>query len=239
MGKKRFSGLAVKRFGARGFLCFHLTVQLFNCSTASFLWAVSVNRVQVAPRRGVLIATVDLDKVFQAYPGTKKAKEDLERLVLLKENEIAAKRAEIFRLTEELARLRATPALTPSLPGFVPASVALDTASVQGSTEPSVATPVAPSAPIDSRLETMEGQIKTKKKELRKIEKDAEKNLEDLEEAKTKTLLAKIYFSLRELAEEKNVDMIVDKNAILWGSSRLDLTDDLMRRLKSAMIEAE
>ena len=74
---------------------------------------------------------------------------------------------------------------------------------------------------------------------MRKIERNAEKNLEELEEAKTKTLLAKIYFSVRELAEEKNVDMVVDKNAILWGASRLDLTDDLLRKLKSAMIERE
>lgn len=217
---------------------------LILCTLSAPLFAVSVNRVQVAPRKGVLIATVDLEKVFQTYPATKKAKQELERLVLLKENEIAVKRAEIFRITEEIAKIKAAP---PPLPGFesgqaVPAAAeTLSTGATQSllvSSAPSVA-PIVPPALNAPVIEELEAQLKTKQLELRQMEKNAEKNLEELEEAKTKTLLAKIYFSLRELAEEKHVDMIVDKNAILWGSSKLDLTDELMRKLKSVMIESE
>lgn len=212
--------------------------------------AVSVSKVQVAPRRGVVIATIDLERIFQAYPGTKKAKEELEKLILIKENEIAGKRAEIFRLTEELARLKTQSSSSNSAPP--PPSTATPQSSTEtltggstaamdlpGFSQPEPAAPNIDAGAEQAAVNQKEAELKTKKEELRRMEREAEKNLEALEEAKTKTLLAKIYFAVRELAEEKNVDVVVDKNAILWGASKLDLTDELLRKLKSAMIERE
>ncbi|MBI4369659.1 MAG: OmpH family outer membrane protein [Elusimicrobia bacterium] len=247
------------------FLFWTLDVGLW---TLDPLWAVTVSSMQVAPRRGVTIATIDLEKVFQAYPETKKARGELEKLILIKENEIAAKRAEIFILKEDIAVLKIKAALAvpvgPAIPEAkdTPPSVAASSETIAGSTDSltadllmmttvaaAAAPPAAEAGPLNVSvvsLETINAEIADKEEgmrrktaELKGLERSAERNLEDLERAKTKTLLAKIYFTLRELAQEKNVDMIVDKNAILWGSSWLDLTDELIRKLKTVMIERE
>ncbi|MBI4668556.1 MAG: BamA/TamA family outer membrane protein [Elusimicrobia bacterium] len=223
-----------------------------------FLWGVSVSKAQIAPKRGAVIATIDLERIFQAYPGTKKAREEMEKLILIKENEIAAKRAEIFSLVEEIALLKsqavqpqtaATDQSGPPASLFAQNQTGASTDTLTGAATSqalpglNAAPAPAPTAVLPAvsnpQIEQKEALLKTKKEELKRLERDAEKNLESLEEAKTKTLLAKIYVAVKELAEEKNVDMVVDKNAILWGASRLDITEELMRRLKTAMIERE
>lgn len=176
------------------------------------LWALPASQMQVAPKRGVVIATVDLEKVFQVYPATKKARQDLEGIIVVKETEIASKRVEVFKLIEDIQKIKA--------------QVQIDT--------------TTPTAPVDAAALTQkEEELKNKKEELKTLQKNVEKNLEDLEQAKAKTLLGRVYEALKELAQEKNVDIIVDKNAILWGSSKLDLTRDLIEKLKSKYIESE
>ncbi len=245
------------------------------------LWAVPISKVQVAPRRGVVIATVDLEKVFQAYPGTKKAKEDLENIILVKENEILTQRSAIFQLTQEINQLRpnvsSAPAIAPAsstetlktatttqiatmvstatvqtaavistttvttVPGLeLPATATVPTTQSFGGRWP--ATGGSPAVTISTTnilIAQKEVELAQKQEILKTLERNTETNLEALEEAKTKTLLGRIFLSLRELAEEKNVDIIVDRNAILWGSSKLDLTLDLLEKLKSKYIEKE
>jgi|GEM_PF-4916982 len=226
------------------------------------LWAVPISKVQVAPRRGVVIATVDLEKVFQAYPGTKKAKEDLENIILVKENEILTQRSAIFQLTQEINQLRPN---VSSAPAIAPASstetlktatttqiaTMVSTATVQTAavistttvtTVPGLELPATATIAISTTttlIAQKEVELAQKQEILKTLERNTETNLEALEEAKTKTLLGRIFLSLRELAEEKNVDIIVDRNAILWGSSKLDLTLDLLEKLKSKYIEKE
>ncbi len=214
------------------------------------LSAVSLDRMQVAPKKSFVIATVDLERVFRAYPETKRAKEELEKLILFKENEIAAKRAEIFRLTAEMKQSATAappapptpppateqPPTTAVLPDATTTTIALPGFEVTPSTPP-ISPPAVEQPP--SQATNFEGKLTTLKQELARLERQAERNLEDLEEAKTKTLLAKIYATLKELSQEKGVDMLVDKNAILWGAPELDLTDDLLKKLKIKTIERE
>lgn len=220
------------------FLLFAATTYILQPTSSH---AVPVSRAQVAQRRGIVIATVDLERVFAAYPATKKAKEELGRLILIKENEIATKRAEVFALTEEIAKLKSTEPAPPApppppetLPGM-PASTQTMVTTPLDTPPPSTPTPAMTPEAISQR----EVDLKRKKEELKLLERGAEKNLEDLEQAKTKTILAQIYIGLRELAQEKGVDMIVDKNSILWGASKLDLTDPLLQKLKHKVIENE
>ncbi|MFC1520823.1 OmpH family outer membrane protein [Elusimicrobiota bacterium] len=222
----------------------------------SSLHALPLTQARVSGGRSAIIATIDLEKVFRAYPATKQAKEELEKLILIKENEIASKRSEIFQVMVTISNLKAADQrvreTTPAQEQKPQVAIATTTLALPTTSQalPGIAfvepeqaqqtqAPDNQAVSTKSIIDEKEKELRGLEEELRHMERNIEDSLIDLEEAQTKTIMAAIYTSLKELAEEKNVDMIVDKNAILWGAPHIDLTELLLAKLKTRLIEIE
>ena len=76
-----------------------------------------------------------------------------------------------------------------------------------------------------------EATIKVK---LEELERSRQSALSVLEEKRTKLeagINRKIYEAIETLAKEKGIDLILDKNSLIYGTSTLEITDEIIERM--------
>ena len=147
------------------------------------------------------------------------------------------------------------PADASSLPGFGPAAPSEPLViNIPGvSTAPIVMLPPAVSTTIAAQLPfqaeaasanpaiaDLDAKIAAKSKELQEKESafnryqaEQERNLLDLETRKTSLLLGKIHKAVQEVARREGISVIVDKNSILYGHDAVDLTEKVLKFLRT------
>ncbi len=280
------------------------SIMTFALLLASPAAALEVSLEENRAERGN-IGYVDMQRLFQLYPETQKAKQHFEEVMRQAEEQVNIRKAELIGLRAELIKLRLereavarlqpppvepepplppapeTSAPIPPPPGeelrvstppvvsTFPASAAdveLSTppALAEGAppgfeapastetteppsytrlpgmpdTRPSQPTPSSPRssnplADIDARIAERTRLLQDKENEFKTYQAQVEKNLLDLESRKTEILLGKIYTAVQESAKEAGVSVVVDKSQILFGHNAMDLTERVLKKLKS------
>lgn len=74
--------------------------------------------------------------------------------------------------------------------------------------------------------------IGAKKQELATVAEEARKTLAEREQVLTKSIIDKIAKTIEAIAKEKGIDLVVEKNSIVYGNERLDITKEVIERLK-------
>ncbi|MBU0567483.1 OmpH family outer membrane protein [bacterium] len=74
--------------------------------------------------------------------------------------------------------------------------------------------------------------IERKKQELARVAEEARQSLGEKEQALTKRIIDKITKTIEAIAKEKGIDLVVEKNSIVYGNERLDITKEVIERLK-------
>jgi Skp family chaperone for outer membrane proteins len=169
--------------------------------------------------RGGTIGYVDMDKIFQIYPQTQAAKEDYAKQLKKKKEQLAQKEAALAEIQSRASVLEST------LKQGAPAGVVASSTTVDGST----ADPLASAA---QSLATMKRDLEEKKSELEDTRKQAAADLAAFESQQSQLILGKIYQALRDVANEEQVTVVVDKSSILYGDASIDLTDKLQQRVR-------
>ena len=171
---------------------------------------------------GQRIGYVDMERIFQVFPQTKFAKEDYaERLEKMradlraKEDDLRAIKARIGVLESAFNELNQNAA-----PGGAPAPDA----------ETQAALDAVRSEP--AALGELKAELEAKQLDLEEARARASADLQAFERQQSQLILGKIYQALKELADEQQINLVVDKSSILFGSAEIDLTDDLQRRVR-------
>lgn len=86
---------------------------------------------------------------------------------------------------------------------------------------------------IDQKLAERGKLLADKESEFKTYQGQVEKNLLELEDKKTEILLGKIYHAVQEVAREEGISVVVDRTQILFGHKAMDLTDKVIKKLKS------
>jgi Skp family chaperone for outer membrane proteins len=190
--------------------------------------------------RGMKIGYVDMDRIFEVFPQTVAAKEDYTKQLEKKRQLLADKEAELADIKTRISVLEATlkdgglaPAATPT-----PDPDALPNPDAPAK-DPN-APPAAPAgdpnaqgaAPAPGNLESMRQDLVTKQAEYDDARKQAADDLSAFEGRQSQIILGKIYTALRDLAQEEQVELVVDKASILFGSAEVDLTEKLQQRVR-------
>ncbi|MEK9148453.1 MAG: OmpH family outer membrane protein [Candidatus Desantisbacteria bacterium] len=84
-----------------------------------------------------------------------------------------------------------------------------------------------------------EATIKVK---LEELEKSRQSALSSLEERRTKLeaqINKKIYETIEILAKEKGIDLVLDKNSVIYGTSTSEITDEIIERMNPKKDEAK
>ncbi len=178
--------------------------------------------VAEASRGGGAIGYVDMDKIFQIYPQTQAAKEDYAKQLKKKREQLAEKEAALAEIQTRAAVLEST--LKQGAPS--PSTIAVDsTTATTGPTED-------PLASAAQSLATMKRQLDDKKAEMEELRKQSAADLAAFESQQSQLILGKIYQALRDVANEEQVTVVVDKSSILYGDASIDLTDKLQQRVR-------
>lgn len=227
------------------------------------LCAASLNAVEISldnfkvegSKSSSNIGYVDMDKIFQSHPLTKRLQDDFaaeadkrkkvideaqkdisetERIISSSSTITIQVKIELDALRINFAQLQAQPAVQP-----VAASTEA-AAAVSVSTEP--AKPVIDAAmvaakenelkEIEKGIEAMKKDLEKKRYELGKLIERNRKDLEELEEKHTASVLQDLYDILEKITVEENLSMIVDKNNVLYGHPGQEYTDKVLERLR-------
>lgn len=86
---------------------------------------------------------------------------------------------------------------------------------------------------LDAKLAERGKVLAEKEAEFKTYQGQVEKNLLELEDRKTEVLLGKIYHAVQEVAREEGISVVVDRSQILFGHKAMDLTDKVLKKLKS------
>lgn len=115
---------------------------------------------------------------------------------------------------------------SPLIPSNVPTS--------SGTVVPRMAPPVlAKIQEADRTIADKTKLLETKEADFKTFEALAEKSLLDLESRKTEILLGRIYGAIQEVAKNEGISVVVDKSQILFGHHAVDLTEKVLKKLKS------
>ena len=183
-------------------------------------WALEIPVENITTTAGFAVGYVDMEKIFQEFPETQRAKveyfEDIEkkRLALLD------KELEIKNLKDRIDAIKKSIEIGT---GSSSLGVSSGTASAAAATAQDAA------ATLVLRQQELDEKEKSMETERLKIEQD----LVDEERHRSQAILGRIYVVLQELAEEAQVSVVVDKSSILYGTAQVDLTEKLRERLRT------
>jgi Skp family chaperone for outer membrane proteins len=178
-----------------------------------------------ASKRGLVVGFVDMDRIYQEYPETRKARKEYQEQADKMKGLLADKEAELSDLREQLSVLKAAQAVSASTQ-----AVSASTAAVAFST---------PTAFTSGNLSQKEGELAEQEASLTEARKSAVQALSEFERKRAAQIFGKLYKSLVQLADEKGVDVVLEKSALLYGQAGLDLTDALSRRVRGLPDDAE
>jgi Skp family chaperone for outer membrane proteins len=184
--------------------------------------ALEIPVENISTTAGTAVGFVDMEKIFQEFPETEHAKveyfEDIEkkRLALLD------KELEIKNLKDRIDALKK--------------SIDTGTSAAAAGISPSTGTINAVAASAQDAAATLilrQQELDEKEKGLETERLKIEQDLVDEERHRSQAILGHIYVVLQELAEEAQVNVVVDKSSILYGTAQVDLTEKLRERLRS------
>lgn len=164
------------------------------------------------------IGYVDMERIFQIYPQTKSAKEDFLKKREKMREDLSAKEIRLQEVRQKMAVLEST--LISKPPAQNP-----DVDPLFGNGEPAEKVSADSISQTKKELEELEIEFE----EARSL---AQKDLTAFESRQTQIIFGKIYSALQELADEEQVDLVVDKSSILFGSASIDLTEKLQKKVR-------
>lgn len=182
----------------------------------------------------VRIGMVDIEMIFREFPETRRGKGDLEKEINAAQVQIEEKEADIEELQKEVDEMNAAKDKTGNLPGMTLQQGATAPALAEGTTAQAVPDPKAKEKDEKDFVKLLSSKnelLAKKKEELAAFKKESEMNLLAFEERRSREILDKLYRTLEQIAREEGLDIVLDKNNVLYGQPVVDLTEKLKKRL--------
>ena len=201
---------------ARKFLC----LAVLGAASGAAALEIPLGGAAEAAAGGTAVGYVDMDRIFQIYPQTQAAKEDYAKQLEKKRQQLRDKEAEVSSLRSRLAVLEST---------------LKDLEQPQPPADPNAAQPAQPgdsAARGQQNVAEMKKQLETQVAEYEEMRKQAERDLATFQGQQSQIILGKIYQALRDLAQEEQVTLVVDKSSILYGDAAIDLTEKLQAKVR-------
>jgi Skp family chaperone for outer membrane proteins len=171
------------------------------------------------------IGYVDMERIYQLYPKTRVAKEDYSKQLRAKRAELAGKEKELLAIKNRLSVLESTLKNGGADPAAAAGAAPVDDAAIDPSLENLEAKEPAALIQLKKELEEKQADFEEQRKR-------AQDDLIAFERRQNQVILGNIYQALRDLAQEQQVSIVVDKTSVLYGDATIDLTDKLQDKVR-------
>jgi len=234
-----------------------LLAVIYSLFFSYYCFGIEISLEGTEKGKTLSIACVDMEKLYKEYPKVEQSKKEYESLKKEKQTEIEEKEKEIKEIQDEIkkieqeiekAKTQTSQQVEPVITSTSPETsvlVSTETSSeklLSTSTETlseivTLSTSTAVEQKIDiSKLE-LDLQEKNKLLEEKKVEceelkKKTQIELKEFENSKTMAIMADLYKIIKELAEEENISIVVEKGNVLYGLPNIDITDKVIDRLR-------
>lgn len=191
------------------------------------------------------VGVVDMDKILQEHPITEKVQQEISLLKHNRDAEIASIEKELEDLIKQkLTIVTEIEQLESQLNQLSVSTPTTETITTSDTEKP--VSSIQTTEPVSQQIEQIKSNIETKKKNLEQIDqtitdkkqqvkqKRDELNVE-IEKIKQKTemqLYAELYQIIQQIAQQENLNIIIDKSGILYGESNIDITEKVLKKLK-------
>jgi len=176
---------------------------------------------------GQKFGVVDMQKIYQLYPQTLNAKDDYLKKLEEKKDFLSKKQQELEKIKNQIAVLETTFKSAP------PSDMRTSTSATTIAASTSTASPkVSTDTLTNKSLPELKNDLQAKEADYVDARKLAEEDLKAFEKQQSQFILGNLYKSLKELADEEQVAIVVDKSSVLYGSSAIDLTDKLLNKVR-------
>ena len=190
------------------------------------------------------VGFLDLERIFNEYPSTLKAKEDIKQKKELFNKNVNLQKQEIKDLSENYEVLISSISYYKSLRDTKQIETEKLEVDISTSTQHIVSESTAPISmteqidyaqiieDMDAEAENINNEIIKKQKELDNYIEKIEEQISILEENYSYNLLGEIYDIIVEVASEQGCAVVIDRNMILYGEDLSDLTPFVLEKLR-------
>ncbi len=201
----------------------------------NFLYSVELATQDVSVLR---VGVVDMNRILEDYSKSQKLQKELQ---LFKEN----KKAEIAELEKEVEnllkkKLEITVEIEQLKQQVKQLEVSVSSSEVmQSSASVQTSDITSQLQQIKSTIEAkqknrdeIEKTISDKKEQLKQKQKDIDLEVEKMKEKFEMEIYAELYNVIKKVAEEEGLNIVIDKSGILYGESKIDITDKVLKLIK-------
>jgi outer membrane protein len=195
----------------------------------------------------IRIGVVDMNKVLNEYPLTQKLQRDIDNFKQNKMAEIVSIEKEIEELMkqklvinteiEQLKTQLAQISVSATTSTIVSSESISSTEFIQSST-----TVVAQSEQVEQikkniedkqkNLQQIEQEINTKKQIVKQKQTEIESEIEKMKQKTEVEIYAELYKIIKQIAQQKGLNVVIDKSGILYGEPEIDITDKVLKKIK-------
>jgi len=201
----------------------------------SFLYSLELATQDVSVLR---VGVVDMNRILEEYSKSQKLQKELQLFKENKKAEIAELEKEVenllkkkLEITVEIEQLKQQVKqleVSVSSSEVMQSSVSVQTSDITSQLQQIKSTIEAKQKNIDE----IEKTISDKKEQLKQKQKDIDLEVEKMKEKFEMEIYAELYNVIKKVAEEEGLNIVIDKSGILYGESKIDITDKVLKLIK-------
>jgi Skp family chaperone for outer membrane proteins len=201
----------------------------------NFLYSLELPTQDVSVLR---VGVVDMNRILEEYSKSQKLQKELQLFKENKKAEIAELEKEVenllkkkLEITVEIEQLKQQVKqleVSVSSSEVMQSSASVQTSDITSQLQQIKSTIEAKQKNIDE----IEKTILDKKEQLKQKQKDIDLEVEKMKEKFEMEIYAELYNLIKKVAEEERLNIVIDKSGILYGESKIDITDKVLKLIK-------
>ncbi len=199
----------------------------------------------------IRVGVVDMNKIISEYPEAQKQQQEIELFKQNKLSEVANIEKEIDDLIKQKISLMTEIGQLKSQITQISITKSTEVVSTEASissgeilnTQVSTLTVSALSSPeieqINSTIRTKESNLKqieeslnTKRQQMQTKKEEIENEVQKMKDKAEANIYAELYKIIQKIAKQRGLNIVVEKSGILYGDTSIDITQEVIRKLK-------
>ena len=221
--------------------CLYILLTVFLSVLSQSLLSIEIPTKDITVIR---IGIIDMDKILNEYPLTQKLQQDIDVLRQNKMAEIVSIEKEIedlikqkISINTEIEQLNTQLVQITSTNNVIisTSEVISSTDVVQNTTDSKTEQIEQINKSITSKqqnLQQLEQEINKKREIVKQKQIEIESEIDKMKQKTESEIYAKLYTIIKQIAQQEELNVVIDKSGILYGEAQIDITEKVLKKIK-------